>query len=157
MVRTTPVAVQTSAPPLSGALIGHITHKRIYTFGATPSGQHSTKCPVCLDPGHQVFSIAIDETGKEHRCCLRCLRRYGGDEQVKIAAKRSRYAKHVSRCIEALDLLRAEFPDPSTRPYGEKALLSEIESPFMGYQGIERILTKIRGRKWTDYEIRSGT
>jgi hypothetical protein len=142
-----------AAPTMPNLVSGRLTHKKIYSFGATPSGQHSTKCPLCHDPGHHVFSIAVDEDDHQHRCCLRCLRRLGGDEQVKIAGKRSRYAKHAAKCIEALDLLRSEFPDPTSRPYGERALLAEIESPFMGYDGIERVLRKIRGRKWTPYEL----
>jgi hypothetical protein len=82
--------------------------------------------------GHHVFSIALDEAGKQHRCCLRCLRGFGGDEQLKAASHRSRYAEHVMQCIDALDQLRAEFPDPARRPYGEKALMAEIDNPFYG-------------------------
>jgi hypothetical protein len=131
---------------------GRLTHKKIYTFGVTPSGKHCTSCPLCRESGHHVFSIAVDESGKQHRCCLRCLGRLGGDEQVKLAAKRSRYARRVIECIEAMDALRAAFPDPARRPYGEKALLAEIELPFMGYDGIERVLAKITSQNWTEYD-----
>ena len=132
---------------------GRLTHKKIYTFGVTQSGQHSTKCRICLEPNHHVFSIALDEAGQQHRCCLRCLKRLGGNDQVRLAAKRSRYARRVVDCMDALDQLRSEFPDPSRRPYGEKALVAEIDLPFLGYQGIERVLAKIHDRKWTAYDI----
>lgn len=143
----------TMTVPLATAVCGRLTHKRIYTFGATPSGQHCTKCPVCREPGHHVFSIALDEAGNKHRCCLRCLRRLGGEEQVQLAAKRSGNAQHVLRCIDALDELRSAFPDPSRRPYGEKALLAEIENPGMGYGQIEKVLRKLRMKKWTAYDL----
>lgn len=135
------------------AIPGRLRHKRIYTFGVTQSGQHSTKCPLCFESNHHVFSVALDEVGEQHRCCLRCLRRFGGDEQVQLAAKRSRYARRVLACIEALDQLREEFPDPSRRPYGEKSLMAEIAFPYMGYEGIERVIAKIRTRSWNDYDI----
>jgi hypothetical protein len=99
-----------------------------------------------------VFSYETDESGRLHRCCLRCLLRFGGDDQVRIATKRSKYAKRVVECMDALDQLRCEFPDPSRRPYGEKALLAEIELPFLGYNGIERVLRKIRARNWTAHD-----
>jgi hypothetical protein len=139
--------------PLATGVCGHLTHKRIYTFGATPSGQHCTKCPICREPGHHIFSIALDEAGNKHRCCLPCLRRLGGEEQVQLAAKRSGNARHVLRCIDALDELRSAFPDPSRRPYGEKALLAEIENPGMGYRQIDKVLRKLRTKKWTAYDL----
>jgi len=55
--------------------------------------------------------------------------------------------------MEALDQLRQEFPDPSRRPYGEKALLAEIEVPFSGYQDIERVIAKIKSRNWTEHDL----
>ncbi|MBK7926995.1 MAG: hypothetical protein IPJ98_05690 [Bryobacterales bacterium] len=55
--------------------------------------------------------------------------------------------------MEALDQLRQEFPNQSRRPYGEKALLAEIELPFIGYTGIERVLAKIQARSWTEYDL----
>ena len=134
-------------------VVGNLTHRKIYTFGATPSGQSSTSCPLCRESGHHVFSIAVDANGKQHRCCLRCLTRLGGREQVDIAAKRSRYARRVLECLDALDQLQAEFPDPSRRPYGEKSLRAEIALPFMGYDGIERVLKKIKNRKWTAHDL----
>src|ERR1039458_6532748 len=103
-VRTAP-SVQTVAAPKGRAapsISGRLTHKRIYTFGATPSGQSSTKCPLCFEPGQHVFSIAVDDAGVQHKCCFYCLHRYGGKEQVEAASKRSRYAKRVAECIEAL-------------------------------------------------------
>jgi hypothetical protein len=134
------------------AVSGRLKHKKIYTFGVTPNGQHSTKCPVCLEARRHVFSIAVDELGQLHRCCLRCLAKLGGDEQIQLATKRSCYARRVVDCMEALDQLRREFPDPSRRPYGEKSLLAEIELPFAGYEGIERVLAKIKARSWTEYD-----
>jgi hypothetical protein len=130
-----------------------LKHKKIYTFGVTTSGQHSTKCPVCAEARHHVFSVAVDEAGHRHRCCLRCLCYFGGEEQIQIAVKRSRYAKRVVECLEALDQLRREFPDPSRRPFGEKSLLMEIEAPFMENHSIERIISKIKEGKWTTYDI----
>jgi hypothetical protein len=108
---------------------------------------------LCREAGHHVFSIAVDSNGNQHRCCLRCLTRFGGSEQAELAAKRSRYARRVLDCISALDQLHAEFPDPARRPYGEKALRAEIALPFMGYEGFERVLKKIRNRNWTQYDI----
>ncbi len=148
-----PAALSETPTRSSIGVTGHLRHRRIYTFGVTLTGQHSTKCPLCRDPGHHVFSIAIDDAGIQHRCCLRCLRRFGGGDQVDAATKRSRYARHVARCIQALDQLRAEFPNAARRPYGEKALLAEIEMPFMGYEGIERVVKKIAARKWTAYDL----
>lgn len=144
--------VRSTATPIGG-IQGRLKHKRIYTFGVTQSGQHSTKCRVCHEPNQHVFSIAEDEAGKEHRCCLRCLRQHGGDDQLAIAARRSRYAKRVAECMDALDQLRREFPDPNRRPYGEKSLVAEIELPFMGYEGIERVIAKVKARAWTEYDL----
>jgi hypothetical protein len=138
--------------PPTASVCGQLTHKRIYTFGATPSGQHCTQCPICREPRHHVFSIALDAAGREHRCCLRCLRRLGGEEQVQLAAKRSRKACHVLRCIDALDELRSSFPDPSRRPFGERPLLAEIENPGMGYGQIDRLLRNLRTKKRTAYD-----
>src|SRR4051812_22719872 len=101
-----------ASPRRATGITGKLAHKRIYTFGATQSGQSSTKCRVCLEPGQHVFSRAVDEVGKEHRCCLRCLIRLGSRQQAELAAKRSRYAQRVLECIDALDQLEAEFPDP---------------------------------------------
>jgi hypothetical protein len=60
----------------------------------------------------------------------------------------------VVECMDALDQLRREFPDPERRPAGEKSLQMEIELPFMGYQGIERVLKKIRDRSWTEFDLK---
>jgi hypothetical protein len=144
---TSPATVRTSG------VVGKLTHRKIYTFGATPSGQSSTSCPLCRESGQHVFSIAVDSDGNQHKCCLRCLTRLGGREQVEIAAKRSRYARRVLECFDALDQLQAEFPDPSRRPFGEKSLRAEIALPFMGYAGIEGVLKKIKNRKWTAYDL----
>jgi len=67
--------------------------------------------------------------------------------------KRSAFAERVLECMEALDALCREFPDPDRRPYGEKALQMEIELPFGGYQGIERVIEKIKTKRWTEYDI----
>jgi len=143
-----------SKSPGVGAIRGKLTHRTIYTFGATQSGQSHTKCPICGDPRVHVFSNCVDEVAQNFRCCLRCLDRFGGRTQVDLAAKRSRYAMRVVECMDALDQLRREFPDPERRPAGEKSLQMEIELPFMGYQGIERVLKKIRDRSWTEFDLK---
>jgi hypothetical protein len=71
---------------------------------------------------------------------------------VERASRRSRYVKRAAECIEALDQLRAEYPDESRRPFGEKALLAELAFPFFGYSGIERVIAKIHARKWTAHD-----
>ncbi len=135
-----------------GQISGRLRHHRIYTYGADLRGVSFTKCRICLDPRQHVFSDAIDEAGATHRCCLRCLRRLGGEEQVQLAAKRSKYGKRVLECIDALDKLRKDFPDADRRPYGEKALLAEIQNPLFGYEGIERVLVKLQSSNWTAYD-----
>jgi hypothetical protein len=77
----------------------------------------------------------------------------GGEEQVQLAAKRSGNARHVLRCIDALDELRGAFPNPARRPYGEKALLAEIGNPGMGYTEIDKVLRKLKTKKWTAYDL----
>jgi len=135
---------------LPATVTGQLTHKKVYSFGVTNSGQTTTTCHVCHDR-HSVFSIAVDSAGVEHRCCLRCLHELGGKEQIDRATERSHYAAVVWNCIEALDQLRAEFPDPSRRPYGEKTLLKTIECPIL--EDPERIIRKIKTRSWTDYDL----
>jgi hypothetical protein len=137
---------------LPRTITGQLTHRKIYLFGATQSGQITTSCHVCLDR-HSVFSIAIDAAGTEHRCCLRCLHKFGGKEQIDHASRRSRYAALVWNCIEALDQLRAEFPDMMRRPYGEKILLKTIECPSLEDNDAERIVRKIKARAWTEYDV----
>ena len=135
-----------------GPIVGRLHHHRIYCYGVDQNARHCTKCQVCSDPHVHVFSKALDEIGTEHRCCLRCLKRLGGEEQLAIAIKRSKKANHVVRCINALEKLCRDFPDPARRPYGEKALQAEIELPYMGYEGIERVLQKIEVERWTEYD-----
>lgn len=130
---------------------GQLRHRRVYRFGVSQSGQTTTRCQVCGDR-HSMFSLASDEGGKILRCCVRCLRRWGGDEQLTLATRRSRYLRRVSECVEALDELVREFPDPARRPYGEKSLRSEIEFPYFGYESIERIIDKIKRKRWTEYD-----
>src|ERR1017187_2169925 len=89
----------------------------------------------------------------KHRWCRPCLRRLGGGEKGQLAAGGSGDAWGVVRCIDALDELRSAFPDPSRRPYGEKALLAEIENPGMGYSQIDKVLRKLRTKKWTAYDL----
>jgi len=104
-------------------------------------------------PRHSVFSIAVDAAGTQHRCCLRCLLKFGGEEQLERATSRSRYVRRVWECMVALEQLRAEFPDPARRPYGDKTLLRGIESPLMGGSDVERVTDKIRRRNWTEYDL----
>ena len=150
-----PISPQES-PSLSNPstlIVGKLSHKRIYVFGVSQWGQSDTKCPLCSEPRQHVFSNAVDSNGVRHRCCLRCLRRFGGAEEVERAARRSMFARRVVDCMGALDQLRTEFPDPDRRPYGEKSLMAEIALPFWGYQGIERVIDKIATRKWTSYDL----
>jgi hypothetical protein len=138
---------------LPTTVTGRLTYKKVYCFSMTMSGQSTTACHVCLDK-HWVFSICVDSAGVEHRCCLRCLYKFGGQEQIDLATKRSGYAAEVWNCIQALDQLRAEFPDPSRRPYGEKTLLNAIERLDPSHpENTERILRKIRVRAWTEYDL----
>jgi len=82
-----------------------------------------------------------------------CLKQLGGTAQFERAANRSRYAKRVADCIDALNILWQEFPNPEARPYGEKSLLAEISLPFAGREGIERVIDKIKTRRWTKYDL----
>ncbi len=64
--------------PSAPTIAGKLTHKRVYTFCASPSGVSKTRWKVCGTPQQQVFSDSIDSVGIEHRCCIWGLRRYGG-------------------------------------------------------------------------------
>lgn len=131
-------------------VVGHLTHKKIYCFGVTQSGQTTTPYHVCLDR-HSVFSIAIDSTGNKHRCCLPCLNKLGGEKEIERATARSGYAWVVWESIEALNQLLAEFPDLARRPYGEKTLRDTVECPIL--KDPWRIIKKIKERAWTEYDL----
>lgn len=134
------------------AIRGTLTHKRIYVYGVAPSGRSSTSCALCGRPNQHVFSNCEDEGNAGFRCCLWCLRRFGGEIEIKRAC-RSKYARRVVECMGALDQLLTEFPNPERRPYGEQSLLSEIAHPFNGFEGIQRILSKIQERRWTKHDL----
>jgi len=82
-----------------------------------------------------------------------CFRERAADGEVARVRARSRYVDRVLLCIDALELLQREFPDPAKRPYGETSLLAEMEQPFFGYEGIERVLAKIFSRSWTEFDL----
>ncbi len=145
--------------PLKGPLVvmGQLKHKRIYMTakikGYYGLRYHST-CPVCLAEFQSVLSEAVDSNGSTVRCCLRCLLKYGGKNELEAAAKRSKYARRVTTCVEALNQLCDEFPDPARRPYGGPTLLEEISQPSIGMRtDADRIIEKIKARKWNEYDL----
>ncbi|MBI4478931.1 MAG: hypothetical protein HY651_02810 [Acidobacteria bacterium] len=121
-------------------VVGHVVHK-------TLTRALIAKCSTCLDPIQTLFSIAVDSAGKKHHCCLRCLRKYGGQDQFERAIRESDDAANVWRYMQALDQLRSDFPDPNRRPWGEEMLLNAIERCYLGERG-ERIVQKILDRNW---------
>jgi hypothetical protein len=137
---------------LPATVTGRLTHKKIFLFRTANWSETTTACHICHDQ-HWVFSISVDSAGIQHQCCLRCLYKLGGQEQIDLAML-SAYAAEVWNCIQALDQLRAEFPDPSRRPYGEKTLINAIEGIDITHpENTERILHKIRVRGWTEYDL----
>ena len=149
-VSTGELSQRKQRPPKPSTVVGRLTHTKTYRFGVNNYGETTTSCHVCLDP-HYVLSIATDSAGTKHRCCLRCLRKFGGQEQLERAISRSGYAAVVWECMEALDQLLAEFPDPTRRPYGEKTLRDTIKCPIL--QNPDRIISKIKSRSWTEYDL----
>jgi hypothetical protein len=131
-------------------VVGQLIHKKIYTFNGGEWGETTTPCHICNDK-QWVFSTAVDSAGVLHRCCLRCLNKLGGKEQIERAIQGSNYAAGVWNCIQALDQLVSEFPDPNRRPYGEKTLKQVIEGIYS--ENTERILHKIREKDWTEYDL----
>jgi DNA polymerase III epsilon subunit-like protein len=134
---------------------GKLTYKKTNNFGsrAWDDGRETTtECHVCLEK-HFVFAIAIDEAGKEHRCCFRCLRKYGGEDQFQIFIEKSQYAALEVAASEALDQLIKEFPDENRRPFGEKTLRDALECPIGSSGDPWRIIDKIKNRTWTEYDL----
>jgi hypothetical protein len=134
---------------------GKLTFKKTNNFGrrAWDDGRETTtECHICLER-HFVFAIAVDEAGKEHRCCFRCLRKYGGDDQYQIFIEKSQYASLEAAASEALDQLIKEFPDENRRPYGEKTLRDVLECPIGSRGDPWRIIDKIKNRTWTEYDL----
>jgi len=149
----TRVSAEVGTKERTAPITGRLHHKRVYLFGVTPSGQLSTTCSYCGRSSQSVFSTCVDDAGAEHRCCMWCFRDRAAPGELERASKKSRYIRRVLLCIKALEKLRSEFPDPSRRPYGETSLLSEIETPFYGYSGIERVISKIMNSKWTAHDL----
>jgi hypothetical protein len=135
-----------------GQILGPVKHKRIYVFTITENGRDHSSCSVCKDPEVTVFSDGIDALEQKCRMCLRCLWKFGGIEQVELAAGRSKYARRWLDCVGALEQLQKQFPDAMKRPYGDVALANEIKRPHSGYEGIERILRKVTQEAWTEID-----
>jgi hypothetical protein len=136
----------------AGQILGPVKHQKIYVFTITDNGRDHSSCSVCKDPEVTVFSDGIDVLGQKCRMCLRCLWKFGGVEQVELAASRSKYARRWLDCVLALEHLKKQFPDPMRRPYGEVALANEIKRPHWGHEGIERILHKVTYESWTEID-----
>jgi hypothetical protein len=133
--------------------IEKLVHGRIYVFGISESGRTSTRCKICQASEVGVFSDCSDTAGVMYRCCLKCLEQLGGREQLERAASRSKHAKRWLECYDALNALVTEFPDPNRRPYGEVSLTAEMKMPFFGFDGIERVITKVKEKAWTSYDL----
>ena len=135
----------------SEKVVGALTHHRLHFFNGPVNLW--THCKICLEDGQSVFSIAEDSAGVLHRrCCFRCLRRLGGQDQLQHAIEESERAADVWRYMQALDQLRSEFPDPTRRPWGEEMLFDAIAFRDLGARG-ERIVEKILNRRWNDRDI----
>jgi hypothetical protein len=130
---------------------GKLSHQKMYFY----SHQHRhavTHCAICLDK-YLVFSNAIDSNNHQYCCCLRCLHKYGGQDQIELATKNSRYATLAWKSIAALDQLLKEFPDPQRRPHGEKVLRAFIESTWTAEYDAYRMAKKITKRAWTECDL----
>jgi hypothetical protein len=137
------------------AVVGQLRHKRVHTTAriADIYNHYSTTCPVCLAE-QSVFSEAIDSAGKEILCCLPCLLKYGGKQELEAAAKHSKYAQKVVKLMAALNQLCEEFPDPERRPYGGKTLLTAISDPVVAVRtDADTIMSKIKKRRWTERDL----
>src|ERR1035438_8980564 len=76
-------------------VIGSLTHDRNYFVGLTIHGETVMKCHICSGK-YSFFSIAVDSSGTEHRCCLRCLLKLGGIEQLQ-GAMQGQYGAYTSQ------------------------------------------------------------
>jgi hypothetical protein len=126
-----------------------LRHQSTYRYPGTEMGKQFGKCKLCQDERVSLFSDALDANDKKVRICFECLEKYGSPEQLEVAASRSKIARRYLECREALRKLKRMFPDPNFRPYGDRALEMELESPGYGFEGIERILTKVETEVWT--------
>lgn len=136
-----------------------LRHHKTYVYRGTENGQEFGKCRACQSTQVSLFSDAMDANGKKVRVCFQCLETYGSREQLDIAASGSKHVRRYLDCCEALRKLERLFPDLSHRPYGDKALELEIARPCRGFDGIERILTKVSTEAWTrtdELAIREG-
>ena len=138
----------------SEKVVGTLTHQRIHIFGQSSFNEKMwVQCKICLEDGETVFSVALDSAGFVHRrCCLRCLFKLGGKEQLDRAIQESERAAEVWRYMQALDQLRSDFPDPTHRPWGEEMLFDAIAFRSLGARG-ERIVEKILNRRWNDRDL----
>jgi hypothetical protein len=148
--------VQTKSPREPLVVVGRLKHKRVHLTASIKDtyNHYWATCPVCLANNQSVFSDAVDSAGNEIRCCLPCLLKYGGKQELEAAAKRSKYARRVATCMAAFSQLCEEFPNPDRRPHGGPTLLGEISDPVVGLRtGTDRIINKIKKRKWTEYDL----
>jgi hypothetical protein len=139
---------ETLAPEI---VAGKLIHQKLHFY----HHQHRpsvTQCSICLET-YFVFSVAVDSDNHQHRCCLRCLHKYGGQDQVELATKNSRYAMLVWNSMAALDQLLKEFPDPQRRPHGEIVLRESIESTWVADYNACRMIEKITKRAWTECDL----
>ena len=137
----------------SEKVVGVLTHQKVHIFGGRYNVGNSTHCRICLELGQTVFSVAIDSAGIEHRrCCLRCVLRLGGQQQLDRAVQESERAADVWRYMQVLDQLRSDFPDSTHRPWGEEMLLNALAWESLGPRG-ERIVPKIKERRWNARDI----
>lgn len=130
---------------------GKLLHQKMYFY----SHQHRhpvTHCAICKDK-YLAFSIAVDSNNHQYRCCLRCLHKYGGQDQIELATQHSLYAMLAWKSMSALDQLLKEFPDPQRRPHGEKVLREFIESTWAAEYDSYRMIEKITKRAWTECDL----
>jgi hypothetical protein len=134
---------------------GKLAHQKNNNFGSrawADGRETTTECHICLER-HFVFSMATDEAGKQHRCCYKCLKKFGGDAEYERFIKGSDYAALEVAATEALEQLRKEFPDENLRPYGEKTLIEALDCPIGMSRSPWQIIEKIKNRAWTQYDL----
>lgn len=133
--------------------IGYLKYQKPYRVRMNHNGEYPTPCWICQTPGHSVITETTDSAGRLIRCCIRCFLKHADAGELARAVEGSADFQRVHECLCALDKLRTEFPDPARRPYGEVSLQQEIQMPFLGYSEIERVISKINHRAWTEYDL----
>lgn len=132
-----------------------LRHVSMFRYLGVETNKEFGTCRVCQDSSVALFSDSLDVHMKRVRVCLACLEKYGGSEQLELAAKKSKAIRRYLDCKAALKKLETMFPDPNRRPFGTKSLTMELRSPMYGYGEIERILDKVNREAWTSYDLQA--